>query len=140
MSRPQTPLKVLEARGSIKKNPQRYRLRLEKAAAKLVKQDIGPPPEHWAPPTPDGGNQRFVRYRAIWEEFVPYIQGGGTVKRALLELFCEQMNTFRTNPFSMKASEKSYLLQLIKALGIEQGAANGAKKPEGYGGQWEVFG
>ena len=140
MPRPQTDLKVLEARGSIRKNPQRYRLRLEQAAAKPVQVDIGPPPGYWTPPTPEGGNQRFVRYAAIWNEFAPHIRGGGTVKRALLELFCEQMDTFRTKPFSMKASEKSYLLQLIKTLGIEQGAAGASKKPEGFGGQWEAFG
>jgi hypothetical protein len=47
MSRPRTPLYVLEARGSIKKDPQRYRERQEQARKAPKAEPVGPPPSRW---------------------------------------------------------------------------------------------
>ncbi len=140
MSRPRTPLRVLEARGSIDKNPQRYRARIAQAAMQPSGDDVGSFPDRWNVPPEAIGAMKFARWRAIWNEFAPQIPDGTPMKRALLEMFCEVMDKFRTNASSMKASERSYMLQLVCKLGIDQRGTSGSKKPEGYGGQWEAFG
>jgi hypothetical protein len=140
MSRPRTPLAVLEGRGSIKKNPQRYRDRLAAAAAATASGGVGPPPERWNIPIEEIGGPKFARWRAIWEEFAPQVPPDTPMKRALLELFCEAMDKFRTAGMSMKASEKTYLLQLAKVLGTDSRGSSGAEKPQGFGGPWEAFG
>jgi hypothetical protein len=140
MSRPRTPLKVLEARGALKKNPQRYRERLEQAILASDCGGIGPPPERWNVPPESTNACKYERWRAIWKELAPQIPSVTPMKRVLLELLCEQMDKFRTKPLDMKTSERSYLLQLVKQISADEGAASGGKKPEGYGGQWEAFG
>ena len=140
MSRPRTNLKVLEARGSIKKNPQRYRDRLEQAAAAPPPSKLGDPPARWDVPPESMGALKFARWKAIWLEFAPQIPDHTPMKRPLLEMFCEQMDRFRTNPNGMKTSERANMLSLIKLLSAEGGQSGGSKKPEGFGGQWEEFG
>jgi hypothetical protein len=140
MSRTPTPLHVLERRGSIKKNPQRYRERLQAAEFAPEIPPIGDAPAHWNVPEDSYNGLKYARWRAIWEEFAPCIQTGSPMRRALLEMFCEQMDRFRTSPSSMKLGDKSNLANLARLLGTEQGATGGSKKPEGYGGAWEAFG
>ena len=139
MSRPPTPLKVLEARGSIKKNPQRYRGRLAAAASAPTLSSIGDPPARWEVRPEEMGALRYARLKSIWNEFGPQIPDATPMKRALLEMFCEAMERFRRDAASMKASEKSYLLQLTCKLGIDS-RSHGSKNPEGSEGDWEAFG
>ncbi len=138
MARPQTNLSVLEARGSIKKNPQRYRERLERAKNAPEPPPLGDPPERWNVASEAYYAVKFARFRAIWYEFAPMIRTGSPMKRALLELFCEQMDRFRTSASSMKASEKAHLLQLICKLDIDEKGGIGGKKQE-PGSNWSAF-
>lgn len=139
MARPQTDLKVLESRGSIRKNPQRYRERLAQAAAAPPPIAMGDPPAHWNVLPENYKSMKFARWKAIWHEFAPQIPSGTAMKRALLEMFCESMDKLR-NGSEMKASEKSYLMQLTVKLGIDQRGYGGGKKPQSEDGDWEAFG
>jgi hypothetical protein len=139
MSRPRTPLKVLEARGSIAKNPQRYRERLAAAAA-APKTKLGPPPEKWDVPPESMGALKYARWKAIWNEFATLVPNASPVKRITLELLCEMLDRFRLSPASVKTSERALIVQLIKQLESDEGVSSGRKNPEGYGGQWEAFG
>jgi hypothetical protein len=140
MARPQTDLKVLEARGSIRKNPQRFRERMARAANAPTPVALGLPPERWNVPPEAMGAIKFARWKAIWNEFAVQIPDSTPMKRALLEMFCETMDRFRTNASVMKTSEKNYLLQLTCKLGISQGGHGSSQKSEGAGGVWEAFG
>ena len=137
MSRPRKSLSDLEKSGALRKNPKRYRDRidLEIEAEKLP--PIGPPPENWnvSPETYQG--QRYARLRDIWNEFAPQIARGTMMKRALLEMFCDCMERFRSKPLLMKTSEKAYLLQLTKSLGVEEGSLKGNKGESD--GTWGEF-
>ena len=139
MSRPKTSLKVLEARGSIRKNPQRYRDRLAAAAA-APKTKLGPPPEKWDVPPEAMGAIKFARWKAIWNEFASQVPNASPMKRITLEILCETLDRFRLSPASVKTSERALIVQLIKQLESDEGTAGASKKPEGYGGQWEAFG
>lgn len=139
MSRPRTSLKVLVARGSIKKNPQRYRERLAMAAA-AKESSLGTPPEKWDVAPESMGALKFARWKAIWNEFASRVPNASPMKRITLELLCETLDRFRSSPASVKTSERALIVQLIKQLESDEGASSGRKNPEGYGAQWEDFG
>lgn len=61
MSRPRTPISVLEARGSTKKNPQRYRERIEAERNAPKAEPVGPPPASWEVPPESMGALKFAR-------------------------------------------------------------------------------
>jgi hypothetical protein len=138
MSRPRKDLHELERSGAIKKNPQRYRERMEQAKTEEDLPPIGPPPERWNVPPEEVGAQKYARLREIWNEFAPQIPRGTPMKRALLEMFCEGFYKFRTEGRFMKTSEKAYVLQLAKSIG--QDVAIGVGKQDGAsGGPWSEF-
>jgi hypothetical protein len=139
MSRPQTALKVLEGRGALKKNPQRYRVRMARAIAAAKSEGIGPPPARWQVPVDAIGGQRFARLRAIWEEFAPAVPASTTMKRALMEVFCETFDSFRIANGSIKPSEKANLIALTKALGQNEGGFGVGKQRASSSGDWEKF-
>ena len=138
MSRPRTSLKVLEARGSVAKNPQRYRERLAKAAA-TANTKLGPPPEKWNVAPESMGALKYARWKAIWIEFADLVPNASPIKRITLELLCEILDRFRISPASVKTSERALIVTLIKQLEADEVSYGGGKKPEGYGGQWEDF-
>jgi len=139
MSRPRTSLKVLEARGSVAKNPQRYRERMARAAT-ASKSRLGAPPDKWNVAPEAIGAIKYARWKAIWSEFADLVPNASPLKRVTLELLCEAMDRFRLNPTSMKTSDRALIVTLIKQLESDEVSVSGGKKPEGYGGQWEAFG
>lgn len=138
MSRPKKDLNELERTGALKKNPQRYRERIEQAKVEAKLPPIGPPPERWNLPDGEIGARKFAALREIWQEFAPQVSRSNPAGRALLEMFCEAMYKFRTDSLHMRTSEKAYLLQLAKSMG--QGASANVEKPDGTsGGSWSEF-
>lgn len=127
MSRPRKSLSELEKSGALHKNPKRYQERIDKEKEAAELPPIGPPPERWDVNIAGYQGERHARMREIWQEFAPQIARGTMMKRALLEMFCECMDRFRTKPLLMKTSEKAYLLQLTKALGVEEGSLKSQK-------------
>lgn len=140
MSRPRTPLHVLEARGSTKKNPQRYRERQEKARNSPRAEPIGAPPERWNVAPESMGAMKFARWKAIWAEFGPQVTIRTPMRRALLEQFVVAMDRFRQSGESMKTSEKNNLLALTSRLELDQRLQGAGKGAGGTDGQWEEYG
>jgi len=139
MSRPRTPIQVLEARGSIKKNPQRYRERVEEQRAAPKAEPIGPPPAHWNVPPESMGAMKFARWKEIWFEFGPQVTIRTPMRRALLEQFCVAIDRFRKSGDSMKTSEKNNLLALTSRLELDQRLPSVGKGVRGEDGAWEAF-
>jgi hypothetical protein len=131
---------VLEARGSTKKNPQRYRDRLEAAKHAPKLEPVGPPPEHWNVAPETMGAMKFARLKVLWAEFGPQVTVRSPMRRALLEQFCVAMEKFRRVGDSMKTSEKNNLLALTSRLELDQRLASGGKGVRGTDGEWEAFG
>ena len=140
MSRPRTPLHVLEARGSTRKNPQRYRQRQEEARHAPKAEPVGPPPERWNVPPESMGAMKFARWKAIWAEFAPQITIRTPMRRALLEQFTVAMDKFRTSGEIMKTSEKNNLLSLTSRLELDQRLPSVGKGVRGEDGAWEEYG
>jgi hypothetical protein len=140
MSRPRTPLHVLEARGSTKKNPQRYRERQEAARNAGEAEPIGPPPARWNVPAESMGAIKFARWKALWAEFGPQVTIRTPMRRALLEQFVVAMDKFRMSGESMKTSEKNNLLALTKHLELDQRLGGLSKGTVGVDGAWEEYG
>jgi hypothetical protein len=140
MSRPRTPLHVLEARGSTKKNPQRYRDRQEEARNSPKLEPVGPPPDRWNVLPESMGAIKFARWKAIWDEFGPQVTIRTPMRRALLEQFCVAMDKFRISGETMKTSEKNNLLALTLKLELDQRMPGSAKGVRGTDGQWEEYG
>ncbi len=140
MSRPRTPLHVLEARGSIKKNPQRYRERQEQARSVSKAEPVGPPPERWNVPPESMGAIKFARWKAIWSEFGPQVTIRTPMRRALLEQFVVAMDNFRQRGDSMSTSEKNNLLALTIKLEVDQRLSGTGKGVSGVDGAWEEYG
>ena len=139
MGRPRTDLTVLEGRGALKKNPQRYRERVKRAIDAANSGSLGDPPARWNVAEPGDGWQRFARLRAIWQEFAPTVPAITPMKRALMELFCDKMDAFRRSNGYMKPSEMANLIQLTKTLGQNEGGFGVGKKQPGSSGDWEKF-
>jgi hypothetical protein len=140
MSRPRTPISVLEARGSTRKNPQRYRERIEAERNAPKAEPVGPPPERWNVPPESMGALKFARWKAIWQEFGPQVTIRTPMRRALLEQFCVAMDKFRTREESMSTSEKNNLLALTSRLELDQRLPSVGKGVRGTDGAWEAFG
>jgi len=140
MSRPRTPIDILEARGSTKKNPQRYRGRQEEARRAIKREPVGPPPTHWEVPPESMGAMKFARLKALWEEFGPQVTIQTPMRRALLEQFCVAMDKFRRSDDSMKTSEKNNLLSLTSRLELDQRLPSVGKGVKGVDGAWEEYG
>ena len=140
MSRPRTPLHVLEARGATKKDPQRYRERQEEARNAPKPEPVGPPPEHWNVAPESMGAMKFARWKVIWAEFGPQVTIRTPMRRALLEQFCVAMDKFRTREESMSTSEKNNLLALTSRLELDQRLPSVGKGVRGTDGAWEAFG
>ena len=140
MSRPRTPLHVLEARGSTKKNPQRYRERQEEARTAPKSEPVGPPPERWNVPPESMGAMKYARWKALWEEFGPQVTIRTPMRRALLEQFVVAMDKFRISGETMKTSEKNNLLALTSRLELDQRLPTVGKGVRGVDGAWEEYG
>lgn len=138
MSRPRKDLHELELTGAIKKNPQRYRDRIEQAKTEAELPPIGPPPARWCVAPDAIGGPKFAKLCEIWDEFAPQIPRGTPMKRALLEMFCEAFYRFRTDGRYMKTSEKAYMLQLAKSIGQDDAVGVG-KRDGANGGPWSEF-
>jgi len=139
MPRPRTPLHVLEARGSTRKNPQRYRERQEEARKAPKAEPVGPPPERWNVPPESMGAMKFARWKAIWDEFAPQITIRTPMRRALLEQFVVAMDKFRMSGETMKTSEKNNLLSLTSRLELDQRLPSVGKGVRGEDGAWEEY-
>ena len=140
MSRPRTPISVLEARGSTKKNPQRYRERLEAERIRPKAEPVGPPPVAWEVPPESMGAMKFARWKALWAEFAPQVTIRTPMRRALLEQFVVAMDKFRRSGESMKTSEKNNLLALTSRLELDQRLPSVGKGVRGADGAWEEYG
>jgi hypothetical protein len=140
MSRPRTPISVLEARGSTKKNPQRYRERIEASRNGAKPEPVGPPPERWNVAPESMGAMKFARWKAIWAEFGPQVTIRTPMRRALLEQFVVAMDKFRISGETMKTSEKNNLLALTSRLELDQRLPSVGKGVRGTDGEWEAFG
>ena len=140
MSRPRTPLHVLEARGATKKNPQRYRERQEAARNAPKPEPVGPPPERWNVLAESMGAIKFARWKALWYEFGPQVRRSTPMRRALLEQFVVAMDNFRQRGDSMRTSEKANLLALTRAIEKDQDSAGSGKSVRGVDGAWEEYG
>jgi hypothetical protein len=133
-------LHVLEARGSTKKNPQRYRERQEAARSAIKAEPVGPPPERWNVPPESMGAIKFARWKSIWAEFAPQVTIRTPMRRALLEQFVVAMDKFRTSGDAMKTSEKNNLLALTRHLELDQRLPSLGKGMAGVDGAWEEYG
>jgi hypothetical protein len=132
---------VLEARGSTKKDPQRYRERIEAARNAPKLEPVGPPPEYWNVAPPESmGALRYARLKALWNEFGPQVTVRSPMRRALLEQFCVAMDKFRRYGESMKTSEKNNLLALTSRLELDQRLPSVGKGVRGTDGAWEEYG
>lgn len=140
MGRPRTPIAILEARGSTRKNPQRYRERIQAERTAPKQEPVGPPPARWDVPPESMGALKFARLKAIWLEFGPQVTIRTPMRRALLEQFCVAMDKFRTREESMSTSEKNNLLALTSRLELDQRLPSVGKGVRGVDGQWEAFG
>jgi hypothetical protein len=118
MPRPPTPIAVLEARGSIRKNPQRYREKI--ANQPEPRGPLGDPPAHWNTDPACYHHERHARWRAIWIEIdaqVPF----GTLKadhRMLIELLCPAMDWIRQHPSEVKPAHRADVLTMLGKLGM----------------------
>jgi hypothetical protein len=143
VSRPRTPLHILEASGATKKNPQRYRERQEEARNAPKAEPVGPPPDYWNVPTESMGSMKLARWKAIWIEFAPQVTIRTPMRRSLLEQYVIAMDRFRRSAISgekMATSEKNNLLALTVKLELDQRIPGVGKGVRGTDGAWEEYG
>lgn len=118
MARPPIPIEILERRGSVRKNPQRYRARI--AAQPESRGPLGDPPEHWDTSEACYHRERHERWCAIWRELDAQIPKGvlKASDRILVEMLCQQIDMQRRKPLEMKPAEKEALLKMLGKIGL----------------------
>ncbi len=118
MGRPPTPIAILERRGSIRKNPQRYREKI--AAQPKSSGPLGPPPGHWDVSESCYYRERHARWCRIWAELDQQISKGvlKSSDRILVELLCQAIDKQRTRPGEMKPAEQTHLLAMLAKIGL----------------------
>ena len=144
MPRPPTPIAILEARGSLRKNPQRYRARIE--SQPTARGPLGAPPAHWNIDPGCYQHVRHARWRAIWTELDEQLPVG-TLKaqdRILIELLVPEIDRMREKPSEMKPVDKTNLLSMLAKLGMTpvdrvKVSTDERKRTQRASGDWERF-
>jgi hypothetical protein len=145
MSRPPTPIAILEARGSVRKNPKRYRERI--AAQPAARGPLGAPPLHWITDPSCYYHARHVRWRGIWEELDGQLPSGmlKAQDRILIELLIPEIDKMREKPAEMKPVDKTNLVSMLAKLGMtpvdrmKVSGDGGKRAPVGASSGWEKF-
>jgi hypothetical protein len=118
MARPPTPIPILVERGSVRKNPQRYRDRI--ASEPKSRGPLGSPPAHWDTRPECYYHERNERWCAIWRELDGQMPKG-TLKasdRFLVERLCQLMDRQRLHPLDIKPAEDNVLLAMLAKIGL----------------------
>jgi hypothetical protein len=142
MPRPPTPIAVLQARGSVKKNPQRYREKI--AAQPTPRGPLGPPPVHWDTAPTCYHHERHKRWCAIWAEIDAQVPLG-TLKadhRILFEMLCPAVDWMRQHPTEIKPAHRADMLAMLGKLGMTpvdrmKVSSDERKRSGRQAGEWE---